>query len=590
MASMLHDEIARIDPKNATAEEMEKLLSDPLLRSLQYQLQNGVQDIKLETNAGVRKISNICIPEGGDQDAALQQMMAEENKNKARTQKEEAQRNEAARQERLRRSDPWTIEVSGAGNEQVNGRYERDGEAVRNGGRVYVGPNGFSFSYECVSGGAGWILGKAPKAYYAQQTTDKVPPEEGWMVQEHGKTPAPTFRPTEPIEAVNALKDAGNDAFREARHEEAVAMYSEALSLANTCAGAHGIDDDMYGKLYGNRAEACLQLGQYEKAIEDAEQAIEYDPAFVKAYVRKAKACSALERHEAAAECLKDAHDIAPTNKEVVSLRDEYRVATLARSETDSVLRDLAGLTTRLSALLRRKGTATEVIAIFKQLPSLLTALKLVKDVGNIGDRGYESAPNYDAQVYFRMQTNQFALLAPLIRPLPKQPELLREALETLAAALRDCKSNQVAFDKYVPQLVPLLRAKATLPYELLKAAVKVLGTMAHRVSARKIMYDPDSAEGVMHVLSHPDSSQARPATYIIQAIDELKDMSTLATLLGVPDACDTFWRESHSRREDIRTPARSILARAFSNAACRKRLKLVDRAKRLVGLFVDTS
>ena len=83
---------------------------------------------------------------------------------------------------------------------------------------------------------------------------------------------------------------------------------------------------------------------------------------------------------------------------------------------------------------------------------------------------------------------------------------------------------------------------------------------------------------------------QARPATHIIQAIDELKDLNTLATLLSVPDACDTFWRESHSRREDIRTPARSILARAFSNAACRKRLKLVDRAKRLVCLFVDTS
>ena len=184
------------------------------------------------------------------------------------------------------------------------------------------------------------------------------------------------------------------------------------------------------------------------------------------------------------------------------------------------------------------------------------------------------------------MQTNNFALLAPLIRPLPKQPELLRECLETLASALRDCPSNQIAFDKYVPQLVPLLRAKATLPYELLKVSVKVLGTMAHRVSARKIMYDPDSAEGVMHVLSHPDSSQARPATYIIQAIDELKDMSTLATLLSVPDACDTFWRESHSRREDIRTPARSILARAFGHSACRKRLRIVERTKRLAGLF----
>ena len=108
------------------------------------------------------------------------------------------------------------------------------------------------------------------------------------------------------------------------------------------------------------------------------------------------------------------------------------------------VLTELSGLTSRLSSLLKRKGTAAEVISIFKQLPSLLTALKLVEDVGNIGDRGYESAPKYDSQVYFRMQTNNFALLAPLIRPLPKQPELLKECLETLSAALRDCPSNQV--------------------------------------------------------------------------------------------------------------------------------------------------
>ena len=419
--------------------------------------------------------------------------------------------------------------------------------------------------------------------------------------------------PIEPWQAVSGKKDEGNACFKEGNYAEAITQYDAAFAIAHTCANAYGLDDDLYGKLHGNRAEAYLQLGQYERALEDAEQAIEYDPTFTKAYVRKAKACSALDRHDEAASCLKDALDVSPGNKEVLSLQvcacmaasdqqarhsstltahpptthhtpslrllitlqDEYRVSNIARTNTDATLTDLHGLCTRLSALLKRKGTATEVIAIFKQLPTLLMALKLVEDVGNIGDRGYESAPNYDAQVYFRMQTNNFALLAPLIRPLPKQPELLRECLETLASALRDCPSNQIAFDKYVPQLVPLLRAKATLPYELLKVSVKVLGTMAHRVSARKIMYDPDSAEGVMHVLSHPDSSQARPAT----AIDEPR-YEYLGNTTSVPDACDTFWRE-HSRREDIRTPARSIFAR-FGHSACRKRLRIVERTKRL--------
>ena len=89
-----------------------------------------------------------------------------------------------------------------------------------------------------------------------------------------------------------------------------------------------------------------------------------------------------------------------------------------------------------------------------------------------------------------------------------------------------------------MPQLVPLLRAHAALPFGVLRAAVKVLGAMAHRASARRLMHDPASAEGLMAVLSHPDSGEARPATAIITAIDELNDVNTLATLLAAPGAC----------------------------------------------------
>ena len=110
---------------------------------------------------------------------------------------------------------------------------------------------------------------------------------------------------------------------------------------------------------------------------------------------------------------------------------------------------------------------------------------------------------------------------------------------------------------------MPLLRAHAALPFDVLRAAVKVLGAMAplprspprsplisadlrryvqvlgamaHRASARKLMHDPASAEGLMSVLSHPDSSEARPATAIITAIDALNDVNTLANLLAASD------------------------------------------------------
>ena len=84
MTSLMHQDIANIDPKNCTPEQMEKLLNDPLMRSLQYQIQHGVKDIKLPTNTGDHKINNICVPEGEDQEAYLQKIMAEEHRNKVR--------------------------------------------------------------------------------------------------------------------------------------------------------------------------------------------------------------------------------------------------------------------------------------------------------------------------------------------------------------------------------------------------------------------------------------------------------------------------------------------------------------------------
>ena len=54
--------------KNMSPEELERLANDPLIRNLQYQIQHGVQDIKLETNQGEHKMKNIVVPEGANQE------------------------------------------------------------------------------------------------------------------------------------------------------------------------------------------------------------------------------------------------------------------------------------------------------------------------------------------------------------------------------------------------------------------------------------------------------------------------------------------------------------------------------------------
>ena len=139
---------------------------------------------------------------------------------------------------------------------------------------------------------------------------------------------------------------------------------------------------------------------------------------------------------------------------------------------------------------------------------------------------------------------------------------------------------------RFVPQLVPILRAKSTASLEVLRAAVRVLGSMGHRASARRVMHDPDTAEGLMYVLSFPDSSSNRLHVAIIAALDDMRDTSTLANLLAVEGAPETFWREAHSRNVDVNVPARGLVGTAMGSAACRKRLGLKERTKRLTELI----
>ena len=131
-----------------------------------------------------------------------------------------------------------------------------------------------------------------------------------------------------------------------------------------------------------------------------------------------------------------------------------------------------------------------------------------------------------------------------------------------------------------------LLSLSPSSTLETLRAATRVLGAMASRAAARRVMRDPDTAEGLMHVLSFPDSSSSRVHLAVISALAEMKDAGTVANLLAVAGAADTFWREAHSRNTEVQGPSRSLLALAFSAPPCRRRLGLRERTKRLVDLL----
>lgn len=76
-------------------------------------------------------------------------------------------------------------------------------------------------------------------------------------------------------EKAEALKGEGNKFMSAKDYEAAIASYSKAIELHAT--------NPVY---FSNRSAAYAQVGQYEKAIEDAREASRVDPKFGKAYSR----------------------------------------------------------------------------------------------------------------------------------------------------------------------------------------------------------------------------------------------------------------------------------------------------------------
>ena len=139
-------ELADLAGKKAeelTAEEIERLMSNPQIRELQYKLAHGGDSFKLEvTNEAPREVRNVRVPEGaseGERAEAVRAAMAEQQRNEQRDADAAARRKRKEHEELMARSDAWAYVLTGAGTEGVNGRYARNGEGVKNGARVYVG-------------------------------------------------------------------------------------------------------------------------------------------------------------------------------------------------------------------------------------------------------------------------------------------------------------------------------------------------------------------------------------------------------------------------------------------------------------------
>lgn len=73
-------------------------------------------------------------------------------------------------------------------------------------------------------------------------------------------------------------KTLGNTYYRAGEYRKAIQVYTMAIAASPPDS-----------RLYGNRAAAYYMLGQYDKALEDCQNALQLDPTYIKCQVRSGK-------------------------------------------------------------------------------------------------------------------------------------------------------------------------------------------------------------------------------------------------------------------------------------------------------------
>ena len=81
---------------------------------------------------------------------------------------------------------------------------------------------------------------------------------------------------------IMALKDSGNEHFKNSRMVEAIQKYTKAVILVHASGGTTRLTKRELAVLYGNRAEANLRLNFYKEAFVDAQESTSFDEHWYK--------------------------------------------------------------------------------------------------------------------------------------------------------------------------------------------------------------------------------------------------------------------------------------------------------------------
>jgi len=99
-------------------------------------------------------------------------------------------------------------------------------------------------------------------------------------------------------------KTKGNAFFKEKHYEDAIRLYTDSLALKESAA------------VYCNRALCHIHLENYGSAVQDADDSIRLDPAFIKGYYRRGTAHLALQKMKEALTDFKKCAALKPSDKD----------------------------------------------------------------------------------------------------------------------------------------------------------------------------------------------------------------------------------------------------------------------------------
>jgi tetratricopeptide (TPR) repeat protein len=232
--------------------------------------------------------------------------------------------------------------ITGAGSNDVNGVYIptgrkwHDAEVYENDAKCLLSREPHQ-NQKTGETSYGWILGQNKKPLYAVQSPEVTPPPSGWR-KFKGALPLPALGgpcsySEGAAQAAESFKALGKTLFAACKYSEAEAVWTRALSLANT--------SSVKVALYSNRSEVRLRLSKWDAALSDAQEALKLRPTHDKALLRAAVASRELKMYNEAYEFTKKCLENNSKHMEAkILLADlEYLIADLTQPDSAKIAR-----------------------------------------------------------------------------------------------------------------------------------------------------------------------------------------------------------------------------------------------------------